>query len=271
MADLIPSQFVSPSSRPELNGELGLDLHEIAQSLGAEFKHVKAAFEKNINDYTGVEFSTHVDQGPIRGMVEVKSYVLSVEDAKFFVAGYNNEVGKAYRRWLIQCEKKLERMEVRFDTLLSDPDNAVKVFQELANQKRKAQELEAQLPRLEAERDQAIAQRHLIDDRRTASAMGTASALKKKNQTLSLENQTLRTNLSEQNPNQTISFEAYRILTGAPEMSSRHKGLMFKRLVESGWVPEFKFIGNEPYPSKCFPMAAFDSYFNKLESFFGGL
>jgi hypothetical protein len=101
--------------------------------------------------------------------------------------------------------------------------------------------------------------------------MATASALKKKNQSLSLENQALKNNLSQQDPNQAISFEAYRILTGVQEMSPRHKGLMFKRLTEAGWAPEFKFIGQEPYPTKCFPMAAFDSFFDKLESFFGGL
>jgi phage anti-repressor protein len=100
------STFVTPHYLQEL-GEEGLTLHEVAASLGIEFKEAKRALEKNISDYTAVEFATSVASGPIRGNVEVTSYALSTDDAKFFVASYRNEVGKAYLRFLIQCEKAL--------------------------------------------------------------------------------------------------------------------------------------------------------------------
>ena len=159
-----PSQFVSPSPRSELNGELGLDLHEIAKSLGARFADVKEKYlrmEKD-NRIKGVAYTAHVDQGPIRGMVEVKSYVLSVEDAKFFVAGYNNEVGKAYRRWLIQCEKKLDQTTLLINGMMSDETICRRVLQ-LADEKQNA---------LIAERDQAIRAKGQISSTREAETMG---------------------------------------------------------------------------------------------------
>jgi phage anti-repressor protein len=162
MTDLIPSQFVSPSSRPELNGELGLDLHEIAKSLGAEFKHVKAAYEKNINDYSGVEYSAS-SGNPVNPFVQ--SYVLSVEDAKFFVAGYNNEVGKAYRRWLIQCEKKLDQTNLLIKQIMSDEVICRRVLQ-LADEK---------LMKVTIERDQALKTKAEISSRREATALAKLS------------------------------------------------------------------------------------------------
>jgi phage anti-repressor protein len=167
MSDLIPSQFVSPSPRSELNGELGLDLHEIAKSLGAEFKEIKRVFEKNINDYSAVEFSTLVEGG-FAGPKEVKSYVLSVEDAKFFVAGYNNEVGKAYRRWLIQCEKKLDQTTLLINGMMSDETICRRVLQ-LADEKQNA---------LIAERDHAIETKAHINDKKIASVLGQWGHLK---------------------------------------------------------------------------------------------
>jgi phage anti-repressor protein len=110
---LVPqSTFVTPHYIQEL-GEEGLTLHDVAKSLGIEFKNAKVALEKNINDYTAVEISTTVASGPIRGNVEVTSYALSTDDAKFFVASYRNEIGKAYLRFLIQCEKAVLRGTTR--------------------------------------------------------------------------------------------------------------------------------------------------------------
>lgn len=55
MTDLVSSQFVSPSSRPELNGEYGLHFSEVAKSTGAEekFLRVVATANKitNLNGY----------------------------------------------------------------------------------------------------------------------------------------------------------------------------------------------------------------------------
>jgi hypothetical protein len=75
---------------------------------------------------------------------EVESRLFNLDDTKLIVTQSGGKHAVAFCRYLIQRDKKA----TSFDTLLNNPDNAVKVFQELANQKRKAQELEAQLPRL---------------------------------------------------------------------------------------------------------------------------
>jgi len=104
--DTIPgANFVAPHFIPEL-GEDGLTLHEIARSLGISFGHAKTAYEKNISDYSGIEISTP-SGNPVNPIV--MSYALTTDDAKFFVSGYNNAVGKAYRRYLIGCEKVVNK------------------------------------------------------------------------------------------------------------------------------------------------------------------
>jgi hypothetical protein len=119
--DIIPgTNFVAPHFIPEL-GEEGLTLHEIAKSLGIEFKHAKAAYEKNINDYSGVEISAP-SGNPVNPVV--LSYALNTEDSKFFVSGYNNAVGKAYRRYLIQCEKVVMKMT----SLVPPPHSNAKII-----------------------------------------------------------------------------------------------------------------------------------------------
>jgi len=103
------TSFVTPHFIEELGCE-GLTLHEVARSLGIEFKHAKECLEKNLEDYTAVEVSTQQAIQEVTGHSyarTIKSYVLSTEDAKFFVSGYNNEIGKSYRKFLIQCEKAL--------------------------------------------------------------------------------------------------------------------------------------------------------------------
>jgi phage anti-repressor protein len=120
----VRSSFVAPHFIPEL-GEEGLTLHEVAQSLEIEFKEAKRVLEKNINDYSTVEISTVVNRG-FAGQQEVTSYALNTEDAKFFVAGYNNGVGKSYRRFLIQCEKAV--MQIAQRTIQSPHAKAEEIF-----------------------------------------------------------------------------------------------------------------------------------------------
>jgi hypothetical protein len=174
MSDLIQSQFVSPSPRSELNGELGLTHYEVAKSLNKPPHHVKEKLEKMREEgrIQFIEISINNENGRL-----VQVPLLDLDTAKFYVLKDNSELGDGYARHLIQCEKKLERIEVQFDTLLSDPDNAVKVFQELANQKKKAQELEARIPQLESERDHAIKTKGQISSNKAATSMVRLSNL----------------------------------------------------------------------------------------------
>jgi phage anti-repressor protein len=129
---LIQRNFIAPHYITEL-GEEGLTLHEIAQSLGIQLKHAKEALEKNLNDYSAVEISTQQEIREVTGHSynrKVNSYVLTTEDAKFFVAGYNNDIGKSYRRYLIQCEKAVHKLAQRVRELTPHEKalNAAEVF-----------------------------------------------------------------------------------------------------------------------------------------------
>jgi hypothetical protein len=169
MSDLIPSQFVSPSPRSELNGELGLDLHEIAKSLGAEFKHVKEKYlrmEKD-NRIKGVVYTATIDSGTYRERT-IESYVLDLDSAKFFVAKWDSEVGDAYTRFLIQCEKKLDQTTLLINGMMADETICRRVLQ-LADEKQNA---------LIAERDHAIETKAHINDKKIASVLGQWGHLK---------------------------------------------------------------------------------------------
>jgi hypothetical protein len=89
-----------------LNGELGLTLHEIAKSLQINYPDAAKKLKKMIKDNRikgAEEFSFTNDSNGL----EVTSYVLPITEAKFFVAKYNNDIGDAYTRFLIQCESVL--------------------------------------------------------------------------------------------------------------------------------------------------------------------
>ena len=101
-------EFVEPNVKIELEGELGLNLYEIAKSLQTRYAEVKEKLERmsiagriTIVAYTVIVvnkgFHKHEEKVPI----------LPVSEAKFFVTKYDNEVGDAYTRFLIKCEETL--------------------------------------------------------------------------------------------------------------------------------------------------------------------
>jgi hypothetical protein len=80
MSDLVNGGFVVPSSKTELEGQLGLTVHEIAQSLGSRPFEVKAAIERewdNILDLQAVAITTPNETNGL----PFQSYVLSVPAA----------------------------------------------------------------------------------------------------------------------------------------------------------------------------------------------
>jgi FtsZ-binding cell division protein ZapB len=125
--------FAAPTARTELNGAQGLDLHQMADSLGADFSVLKRKIEdrglmerlqkhgyrclpigiqQSIQEVSGHSYTREVD-----------SYVLDVNAAKFFVAKYDNETGDAYLAFLISRESTLTQMEQGIE---NDPDLAIK-------------------------------------------------------------------------------------------------------------------------------------------------
>lgn len=106
------SNFVVPSARVELDGQLGLTVHEIAQSLGTQHREVKEAVEReweNLIELTVRAITPTVPAGFTTK--EVESYVLSVPAAQFIVARFGNKIGAAYCKYLIQQTQTLEQME----------------------------------------------------------------------------------------------------------------------------------------------------------------
>jgi len=105
-SSVIESGFVLPYAQDKLNGELGLTLHEIAKSLQVQFKNAKQKLDRMIKDNRIVGVAAYTAANDSNGL-EVVSYILPITEAKFFVAKYDNEIGDAYTRFLIQCESVL--------------------------------------------------------------------------------------------------------------------------------------------------------------------
>jgi hypothetical protein len=100
--------FVKPSEKPELNGEVGLTLHEIAKSLQVNYADARKKLERMIESNrikSSQEYASFNDFTKL----ETRCYALPITEAKFFVAKYNNEIGDAYTRFLIACEGEVIR------------------------------------------------------------------------------------------------------------------------------------------------------------------
>ena len=114
--------FLTLSYYEEL-GEEGLSLHQIAESLGVEFREVKRKFEKRIKDvliYEEGRFTQSKKSTQVFGVTHmVETYILTAREAKKFVATYQNAVGEAYLDFLLRCEeftlkhltKEVERLQ----------------------------------------------------------------------------------------------------------------------------------------------------------------
>lgn len=102
------NEFVAPHFIDEL-GEDGLTLHEVSRGLQATHQHVRDRLENLIRK--GAISLAHAITCPNEtNGLPVNSYVLTVEDSKMLAASYDNEAGFGYRRFLIQCEKKLKEV-----------------------------------------------------------------------------------------------------------------------------------------------------------------
>jgi hypothetical protein len=168
MTDLIPSQFVSPSPRSELNGELGLDLHEIANTMGLEFSTVKRKRDelKKANEISDTTICRLVKVGFAER--EVESAILDVDNAKLLVTQLGGKLSIAYCKHLIQCEKKLDQTTLLINGMMADETICRRVLQ-LADEKQNA---------LIAERDHAIETKAHINDKKIASVLGQWGHLK---------------------------------------------------------------------------------------------
>jgi hypothetical protein len=165
VSNLIPSQFVSPSPRSELNGELGLDLHEIAKAMGLRFNDVKEKAFKIAQggDLTICEISVYNENNRL-----VESAVLDIDNAKLLVTQLGGKLSIAFCKHLIQCEKKLDQTTLLINGMMADETICRRVLQ-LADEKQNA---------LIAERDHALETKAHINDKKIASVLGQWGHLK---------------------------------------------------------------------------------------------
>jgi len=175
MTDLIPSQFVSPSPRSELNGELGLDLHEIAKTMELRFHDVKKKFESLLqaDEIIGNGIFVTIDSGTYTEK-KVESFVLDVDNAKLLVTQLGGKLSIAFCKHLIQCEKKLE---FQLETFFTNPRKGAELLTKVAELKEEKDALAARIPQLESERDHAIKTKGQISSNKAATSMVRLSNL----------------------------------------------------------------------------------------------
>lgn len=108
------NQFIKPTPKPELNGELGLYASEIAQSLGVPAKRVREKLRHRDlletleeNNLAAVAFATLNESNGL----EFTEYALEVDASKFLVARWNNKLGDSYLAFLIKLESKVNDIQ----------------------------------------------------------------------------------------------------------------------------------------------------------------
>jgi hypothetical protein len=97
--------FVTPTPRTELDGQLGLTVHEVARSLGTQHREVKEAVEREWDNIAELQARAITLLNETNGL-PFQSYVLSVPAAQFIVARFGNKIGAAYCKYLISRDNE---------------------------------------------------------------------------------------------------------------------------------------------------------------------
>lgn len=136
--------FVQPHFVEEL-GTDGLTLHDVAQSLGVEFSAVKKKFDRMLTDNRVKSLYVHMDVTIESGTYTeriIQSYGLATETAKFFVAKWDSELGDAYCRFLVECEKALVSL---FEEMSPELRYLIKIEHAQKQQQKQLTQLESTL------------------------------------------------------------------------------------------------------------------------------
>jgi phage anti-repressor protein len=115
----------------------------------------------------GVDFIIHANVNALNKEKSRVDYIVSIELAKSICMLEDNEKGDELRKYFIDCEKRL------LSNTPSLPSNYIEALKALI-------ESEESKQKLIGERDHAIKTKAQISDSKTASAMGTASAQKRR-------------------------------------------------------------------------------------------
>lgn len=95
--------FIEPYPQPLLGGRLGLTSEDVARSLRVNSKVIRLKLRRSsfISDWKKQNFvvvSIETETIP-------SSYVFDVNAAKAFVGTYNNDIGRSYFSFLLNCER----------------------------------------------------------------------------------------------------------------------------------------------------------------------
>ena len=116
------TKFIKPKPQPDLDGELGVTLSDIAESLGVAHSDLRRKLERSGE----MEFLTILNH-KVKTIVfftadnrAVDSYVLDMMAAQHIVAKYDNLSGRYYLDFLIRCKDALKVSLNEFQRLEAD-------------------------------------------------------------------------------------------------------------------------------------------------------
>jgi cell division protein FtsB len=122
--------FVQPYPQEALGGELGLTSEDIARSLGVAVSAVNEKCRRIDHGQWSTEgFQLIVDTIKSTKVGRPgKMWVFSVHAAKLFLSRWDNEIGRGYFRYLLQCEDivenklpaKMKELQAKFDALQTE-------------------------------------------------------------------------------------------------------------------------------------------------------
>lgn len=124
--------LVEPYPQPALDGALGLTSEDIARSLGARSADIRRRLRRStfISDWKKRNFSIVSNStAEIPG-----SYVFDVNSAKVFVATYDNDMGRDYLAFLLNCERAVVETIPR---MIRELGEAREIIKKLTKPKRK--------------------------------------------------------------------------------------------------------------------------------------
>ncbi len=151
--DIIETNFVKPTPKPELGGELGLYAEEVAISLGVPASRVRQKLKARdlISDLeeNNMTALTIVRANEVNGL-EYNEFVLDARAAKFLVATWANKIGRAYLSFLLTLEEHHESLEqaAASDPLIATMLANAKIRQEQIGQAKALKEIEIKVEAL---------------------------------------------------------------------------------------------------------------------------
>lgn len=243
--------FIQPHFIKEISCE-GLTSCEVAQSIGIRHDNLVTLIRKLQLEQEVPEIQERTET--IEGSVTPrKVFLMSVEDAKFLVTQSSTKVGRAYCRFLINCESQMRDLQakaasnplaVAISQINSDPMAAYSAIEQvLAKAKEETQK------RLEAERLAAYSQAAL-----------TSSQANTRQQTKLVHD--LEAKLAQRD--RKLSVRQWLSISGCGHVKSTTK--IVELLEALGFEAEKLIIGDDKWPSKVFPKYAFDDNADRIKA-----